>query len=480
MAGVEANRASRDTVVVRWNNAALQAVRVSHIGPPMIARALAILHTCMFDAWAAYDPVAVGTRIGDLFRRPARERTAAHKAEAVSYAAYAALKDLFPSEVTAFEALMQQLGFDPHRTCTDLTTPCGIGTLAAEAVLAFRHGDGANQLGDLHPGAYSDYTGYQPVNSPDCIKDPNHWQPLRVADGHGGFVVQKYVAPHWGLVHPFALASGSQLRPAGPRTLPRDADEYRQQSQELLDYSANLTDVQKVIAEYWADGPNSESPPGHWCLFAQFVSRRDHHDLDDDVKLFFLLTNASFDASICCWDAKRAFNSERPITAIHYLFAGEQVRAWSGPGKGTGYINGEDWQPYQAATVVTPAFPEYTSGHSTFSAAAAEILKRFTGSDLFGFSYTQKAGTSRVEPGLVPAEDVTLIWPTFTDAADQAGLSRRYGGIHFAEGDLVGRTLGRVVAEQVWNTAQRYIRQPEKTAARAPMRLSLSAATSDS
>jgi len=451
-------RGSNDSVVVRWNSAALQAVRTTRLGPPMVARALAIAHTAMFDAWTAYTDAAVGTRLGDLLRRPASERRRRNKAEAVSYAAFATLQDLFPTEAAQFSALMTALGFDPAVACTDPSTPSGIGTLAAQAVLALRHGDGANQLGDRHPGAYSDYTGYAPVNGPDQIHDPNRWQPLRAPDGHGGFSVQRYLAPHWGLVLPFALTSGSQLRPSGPRQLPEDADEYRQRALEILAYSANLTDTQKVIAEYWADGPHSETPPGHWSLFGQAISRRDGHGLDDDVKLFFLLTNALFDASIACWDATRAFDSERPVTAVHYLFRGQPVKAWKGPGQGTGLINGEDWQPYQAATVVTPPFPEYTSGHSTFSAAGAEILKRFTGGDAFGAAFTQKAGTSFVEPGTVPATDVTLTWATFSEAAAQAGLSRRYGGIHFAEADLTGRALGRVVAAQVWDLAQQYIR----------------------
>jgi hypothetical protein len=423
------------------------------------------LHTCIYDAWAAYDPQAVGTRFGNLLRRPAAEHTTANKEEAISYAAYRALVDLFPTEVATFTGLMGTLGYSLGSAATSLdpSTPSGIGNLAAQAVIAFRHGDGANQLGDLHPGAYSDYTGYVPVNDPDHINDPNAWQPLRVPTAAGGGVVQQYIAPHWGLVTPFALTSGAQFLPGeGPELYP--SDEYREQALEVLEYSANLTDERKVIAEYWADGPSSELPPGHWCLFAQCVSSSAGHDLDADVKMFFAMTNAIFDASIVGWDAKRAFNSVRPVTAIHYLFTGEQVTAWGGPFHGTIQIDGGDWQPYQAATVVTPPFPEYISGHSIFSAAGAEILKRFTGSDTFPtcpalpniHPYTQPAGSSRVEPGAVPAADVTLSWATFSEAADQAGLSRRYGGIHFVKGDLIGRELGRLVAAQAWDKAQSY------------------------
>lgn len=445
------------TKVVQWNEAALDAIRITHPGPPMVARALGILHTCIYDAWAAYDSQAVGTRLGGTLRRPAAERTLDNKNKAISYAARAALIDLYPSEAARFNGLLTSLGYDPADTSKNTSTPSGIGNVAAQAVLTFRHGDGSNQLGDLHPGPYTDYTRYAPVNDPDHINDANHWQPLRVPDGHGNFVVQKYIAPHWGLVIPFALTSASQFRPSTAPHQTHPPGKYRQQADQILDYSAKLTDKEKAIAEYWADGPASELPPGHWTLFAKFVSSRDNHDLDADVKMFFTMTNAVLDASIACWEAKRHWDYVRPVTAIHYLFKGKKVRAWAGPNKGTDKIDGENWRPYQAETVVTPPFPEYVSGHSTFSAAAAEVLKRFTGSDNFGHSVTRKAGTSAVEPGTVPKADVTLSWATFSDAADEAGVSRRYGGIHFEDGDLRGREMGRSVGEVAWDKAQTYI-----------------------
>jgi hypothetical protein len=216
-----------------------------------------------------------------------------------------------------------------------------------------------------------------------------------------------------------------------------------------------------MIAEYWADGPRSELPPGHWNLFAQRVAHRDRSgnselDLDHAMKLFFALTNAILDAGCIAWDNKRAFASVRPITAIRYLFYGRQIRAWAGPGRGTQTIRGEDWFPYQPTSFPTPPFPEYSSGHSNFSAAGAEILKLFTGSDRFGASVTLSEGSSRIEPGLVPATDLTLSWPTFSDAAAQAGISRRYGGIHFEQGDVDARATGRLAARQCWLKAQRY------------------------
>ncbi|MGH2394681.1 MAG: DUF6851 domain-containing protein, partial [Candidatus Limnocylindria bacterium] len=136
----------------------------------MIARALAIVSTCQFDAWAAYDRKAVGTMLGGSLRRPPPEQTLANKKEAISFGAYRAAVDLFPASQALFESLMRNLGFDPSNTSTDTDTPAGIGNVACKAVLDFRHGDGANQLGDEPGGTpgvpYSDYTGYVPVNDP--------------------------------------------------------------------------------------------------------------------------------------------------------------------------------------------------------------------------------------------------------------------------------------------------------------------------
>ena len=441
----------QSTVVVRWNAAALEAIRETHPGPPMVARALAMVHTAIFDAWAAYDADAVGTRLGGSLRRPEEERTDANKREALSYAAYRTLVDLYPgaTQVSQFGSLMRELGYDPANVSTDKSTPSGIGNRVAAALLEFRHRDGSNQL-----GGYAETSGYVPVNDSTHINDPNRWQPLRPA---GATVDQRYIAPHWGRVTPFALTSGSQFRPSsGPATVGDKI--YRKQAEEVLEYSAKLNDEQKVIAEYWADGPSSELPPGHWCLFAQYVSQRDAHGLGQDVRMFFAMTSAILDASVACWDAKRVYDSARPVTTVHYLFAGETVKAWAGPYQGTDKIDGAEWRPYQAASVVTPPFPEYLSGHSTFSAAGAEVLKRFTGSDAFGATATQAAGTSRVEPGAVPQRDVTLSWRTFSDAADEAGISRRYGGIHFVQGDQDGREMGRKVGAQAWDKAQEFVK----------------------
>lgn len=461
------------TIVVQWNDAALQGVRDSKLGPPMVARALAIVHTCIFDAWAAYDNRAVGTQFGRALRRPRAERSEVNKSRAISFAAYRAVVDLFPGDkATVFNPVMTNLGYDPADTSTDTTTPSGIGNVACNAVLTFRHNDGSNQLGNLTPSSvpYADYTGYVPVNpastvpiDPSQVVDVNRWQPLTYTDASGHVITPSFVGAQWYLVKAFALTSNDQFNSFvgrfGPAT--NDSATFWKQAVDLIALSANLTDQQKMTAEYWANGPHTELPPGHWDLFAHFVSARDHHTVDQDVKMFFAMTNAIFDAGIAAWTAKRTYDSVRPVTAIDFLFQGQQIMAWGGPYRGTVMEDGSLWIPYQPSTFPTPPFPEYISGHSTFSAAGAEILRRFTHSDVFGASVTFPPGSSNTEPGRTPQQPVTLSWATFTDAANEAGISRRYGGIHFEAGDLAGRATGRLVARQVWRKAQKYINGDE-------------------
>jgi hypothetical protein len=174
--------------------------------------------------------------------------------------------------------------------------------------------------------------------------------------------------------------------------------------------------------------------------------------------LFFALGNAVMDAGIAVWEAKYYYDYSRPVTGARFFYNDQLISAWGGPGQGARTMLGQEWHPYQKLNEVTPPFPEYVSGHSGFSAASAEILKSFTGSDVFGVSVTIPAGGSAIEPGLVPSQPVTLYWATFSEAADEAGISRRYGGIHWKQGDLVSREMGRRVGAQVWKVANRYFK----------------------
>lgn len=462
-------------LLLSWNEIALEAIReLGHLpegnpnrargGPPQVARSLGILYTCVYDAWAAYDGTAKFAHATASLRRPPAQRTESNRRKAVSQAAYRALVDQFPP--TGFEpsfqarylALLTDLlaseGITLDDTSHSLAHPVGVANVAADAVLAFRHGDGANQA-----GLYADTTGYAPLNRPmpvmvparaDAIADPARWQPLSYLNTADEMRTPGFIAPHWGLVKPFAMASGSAFRPGPPQLL--TAQGFLDQARHVIDVQARLSPRQKVLAEYWADGPKSELPPGHWTTFAAFVVERDALDLQAAVKLYFALSTAIMDASIATWDCKRHYDYVRPVTAIRHLFRGKRVDAWGGPGLGTQSILGETWRPFQADTFPTPPFAEYTSGHSAFSMAAATVLRRFTGSDAFGASYTQP-GPLRAEPS-EQVGGIVLSWPTFTAAAQEAGESRLYGGIHFYEGNVVGLELGRRCGDSAYARAQ--------------------------
>lgn len=455
--------ARADSIIVYWNEVALRAVRNGTLGPPMVARGLAMVHTATYDAWAAYDAKAVGTRYGGALRQEASLRTLANKEKAVSYAAFRVLMDIYPAQANLFTSAMTALGYDPNDTSLDQNTPQGIGNLVAQNILGFRHSDGSNQLGDIAgtngvvvTNAYGDYTGYQPVNTSTQINDPNRWQPLVFSNGAS----PRWLAPHWKNVTPFALSNAAQFRPPEPHRYVdgnRAASrKYVTQARQIVNLTSRLTDKQKMIVEYWADGPRSETPPGHWNLFAQFVSLRDGHTIDDDAKMFFALNNAELDCSIAVWECKLYYDNQRPITAIHFLYQGQEIPTWRDTNGNARTILGENWVPFQPNTFISPPFADYVSGHSTFSTAAAEILKAYTGSDELRAKVTLPARSSKADGGQWPLQPVTLAWPTFSAAAKEAGLSRRLGGIHFLQADMEAQKLGRKIADESWAKAQTY------------------------
>ncbi len=284
----------------------------------------------------------------------------------------------------------------------------------------------------------------------DAIDYPEKWQPLSYLNAAHEIKAPSFIASHWGAVKPFAMASGNAFRPGPPQG--EFAQGFLDQARHVVDIQAALTVEQKVIAEHWADGPNSELPPGHRTEFAAFVAERDRLPLSATVKMYFALANAILDASIATWDCKRHYDYARPVTTIRHLYRGKRVRAWGGAGRGTQEIAGEAWRPFQADDFPTPPFAEYTSGHSAFSMAAAEVLKRHTGSDRFGFHYLQMH-TLKADP-TEPVAGVVLSWATFSAAAREAGGSRMYGGIHFYEGNVVGLELGGKCGAAAYAKAQ--------------------------
>jgi hypothetical protein len=464
------------TAAYRWLEIVLEASgrSVDRVGarPTILSREMAIVVTAMYDAWTAYDDRAVGTRLGGELRRPPAERTLANTEKAIAYAAHSALVYVYPEDAGWLNDQMRSMGFDPEESISDPSTPQGVGKTAAAAVIEYRRHDGANQHGDevgSDGRPYSDFTHYEPRNPVDRIIDPDRWQQIPFDDGKGGCIYPDFLTPHWYRVKPFALERSDQFRPPPyPRV---GSEELRKQVEECVVLNANLTLTQKAIVEFMRDGPRSTGQSGHWLRFAEDVSRRDSHELERDVKLFFSVANVVFDAFIACWESKRYYDSSRPWTLIRHCYRGQKILGYAGPCKGFATIDAEEWHPYSPSTFVTPPFPGYPSGHSAASGAAAMILALFTGSDRFEAIAHRKAG-ELTETGCDVAQmqaregkpatesptarDVDLELPTFTATAQMAGLSRVLGGYHIQADNVAGLELGAAIARYSWPRYQAY------------------------
>jgi len=254
--------------------------------PTITSRYLGLIFTSIFDAWSRYDENAIPVYLTDVERRPSQEQNLKNKEIAISYAAFGAMKEYYYSDTEMFRKFMIELGLDPSNNSLDPNTPEGIGNLAAKAVIEARKNDGSNQYGQVEGSngePYFDYTNYNPVNSADENTDMNRWQPKYFSDGKGGQYAPGCLTPYWQKVAPIALKSADQFRPGPPPMV--GSEQLEKEVKEVIDLQANLTDEDKALVEFMRDGPQSVQQAGHWLKFAQDVSRRDNHNLDEDVKM---------------------------------------------------------------------------------------------------------------------------------------------------------------------------------------------------
>ncbi|MCB9553610.1 MAG: vanadium-dependent haloperoxidase [Myxococcales bacterium] len=554
------------SIARRWNEQLLNAIRRDLPRPTVHARNLFHTSVAMWDAWAAFDDVADGYLVREKLTADDVE---AARREAISYAAYRVLSHRYAPAIggnisqACFDGFMDRLGFDPADTNELGDTARALGNRIGARVIAEFADDGARE--DVNYNPPDAYTPINPVMVVDLpgtdVVEPARWQQLIIAEAVSqngipeGSGVRAYVGPHWRDVTPFALvrpAPGEPYIDIGEPPLELDqsvvdaaVDVLRKTAQ--LDFEDGVTmdispasygnnplgtndgtghevnpvtgepyapqivlrgDFTRILAEFWADGPASETPPGHWNTLANDLSYSDGFErrlfgegesLDPlawDVHLYLALNGAVHDAAIVAWELKRVYMSARPITLIRYMgglgqrsepdgpsyhpdglplvpglieviteesaapggrhahlarYVGEvTIYSWRGePGDrdneigGFDWIRAVDWMPYQRRNFVTPPFPGYVSGHSTFSRSAAETLTEITGSPYFPGGL----GTYTFEPGYLffeagPTERVQFQWATYYDAADQAGQSRLWGGIHIWHDDRDGRIAG--------------------------------------
>jgi hypothetical protein len=436
-----------------------------------------LLHLSWFDALAPYHPTAVGvySRFG---RRPASESATNRNMNIAGlHASYQATKSLLPERLPATRALLTAIGLDPDDESEDPTTPVGIGNLAGKAVVAAGERDGMNQLGDLgrtyNGRPYEDYTGYRPVNTAFRLVNPSRWQPQltphnrRLAGGLGDkgtadgrriggavgdkgiFTVQQFVTPQLRLVTPRTYRHPSQFR-LGP---PRHSDhtrvaEYKRSVDEILAISAGLTDRQKVTAEFFDNKLLG--------IGLSIFAAGNGHDLDMHgwAHLFLMHTTAMFDALIAVWHLKTKYDAVRPFSAIHHVYGSTPVTAWGGPGVGrVDDLPADEWASYLGVG----DHPEYPSGSTTLCSAEAQATRRFLGDDVLNWTQPIRAGWTQVEPGITPAADLELRWPTWTDFVQDCAISRVWGGVHFRKTVETSIGFGEQFGDRAYEWVQRYV-----------------------
>lgn len=591
-----------------WMERALAAIRVDTPHPPAQARNYFSFSVCMYDAWAAYDPVAIGY----VYRgKHTAANVASARSNAISYAVYRmmlerhAFSRTAQTTLAADDALMTSLGYNINDQSRDTSTPTGVGNAIYDAVSLWFSDDGSRGTnGTPYPAvnppiAYPDYPSGHPrryvytnpalatdrpgINDGfgNTITNVNVWQRLVVVNAvdQNGFPIgplQNYLGAQWLWVRPFALTRTDENKPwidpgpppffGGPThaQFVKEVVEVIRASCQLttgdgvmidispgvygnnslndppanyefpnvydgqghptnpvtgLPYQPNVVkrgDYARALSEFWADGPTSETPPGHWNVVANdmtdspFLVKRIGgtgpvvDDLEWDVKMYLGLNAATHDAACASWSIKRYYDAWRPMSAIRYLGGLGQssnpalpsyntnglplitnvielvttettnsgrhagltpgkiaVLCWPGETpqrvipNGVKWLHADTWTTYQRSNFVVPAFPGYTSGHSTFSRSAAEFLTALTGSPFFPGGIATYTITNLVNE-LGPTQPVELRYATYYDAGDGAGLSRIWGGIHPNADNMGGRRTGAQVGKVVWELVKRY------------------------
>ncbi|MFD3330990.1 vanadium-dependent haloperoxidase [Streptomyces sp. NPDC058701] len=414
--------------------------------PTIALRWVSVTDLAAFDSIAPYHPTAIGV-YSNLGRRPTSERaTNRYKNIALLHGMYRAHISLFPNTVSVWREMLTSVGLDSDDTHESTTDPVGIGNKAGNAVVAARLHDGMNQLGDeggvkYNRVRYRDYTGYQPVNTAYQLRDPSRWQPLFVPKGNGIIQTQQFVTPQLGNTKPYTFPRSKleDLRVPPPvNSDPRTrAAGYRQQTRQILNASAHLTDSQKMAAEFFNDKYQSLGGVD------RFIAKSRHQTLDQVVQFAATITLAQFDTSVVVWSEKRRYDAIRPVSTVRYLYGDKKITAWGGPGKGTvNDITGNEWRSY----INTGDHPEYPSGSAAFCSATAQVMRSYLGSDDLGWVIPVTKGSSLIEPGITPAADLELRYDTWTDFERTCGQSRMWAGVHFPDATYYGAQTGHKVA----------------------------------
>lgn len=383
-------------VVTDWNKLLLDSIAASNVAPPAASRMMAMVHTAQFEAINSIDR---NYRCYNAYLDAAPN---SDKSAAAAQAARDVLTSLFPARQSIFDArLAQDLAGVPDTIARDNGTL--LGGAAASLTMSRRASDNSNMS--------MTYNGGTAVGQ---------WRPTPPG-------LASAALPHWRYVTPWSVQSAQQFMPGPPPSV--DSAAYAAAFDEVKRLgslnSAERTQEQTDTAFLWRAGANSVTPPGQWFQIAQQAAAQRDLSIDESARLFALVGMAVADAGITAWETKNTYDFWRPITGIQ-----------------NADIDGNDatlvdalWKPL----LTTPNHQSYTSGHSTFSSAAASVLTAFFGEGPISFS--------------VSGDGVTREYSSFLAAAQDAGMSRIYGGIHWQFDNQAGLASGSHIGQWVFDHA---------------------------
>jgi hypothetical protein len=388
-----------DNVVLRWNQEGIDAIRLSRNPPPIASMLYATYHIAIFDAENSFAQKYHGWLVDDPAPAGADENAA------IAGAAYTVLSTLFaatsnPANIKAYYE--KELALIPDGKAKD--DGIAWGAKVATAIIAKRSTSGFDKP---IPGKYSSTDVGRWRETPPSFRPP--------------------LLPFWGKVVPFAMTSQSQFRPPPPYAVGSKeyADELAFVNRVGPRDGAERSEYQTECTPFWSDDLGTSTPPGHWNTIAQDVVRRRQLSVLETARLFALLNMGEADSAIACWEAKYFYNTWRPETALRELDTKVNPAVVSNPS----FI----------PNMVSPSFPAYPSGHSTFSGCGARTLAHFIGTDDFEFT-----ATSDGLPGVVHT------FKSFSDAQHEAGMSRVWGGIHTMTDNLQGQKCGMAISDWVF------------------------------
>lgn len=422
-------RAGAD-VITDWNALMREtfAAEAGSATPPTNSRTMGMMGAAMFDAvnsvtggYSSYLGTYTPTTAGSDTDMTAAAATAAYNVLVSNYNDLYGSGNPYVSNFTnLYNSQMSGIADSAAKT-----RGIEIGQASAQAMITARANDGWNAASTYSP---------QPSTAVGA------WQPSTTT-GAWGSTTGTFLKSEWGYVTPFAMTSGSQFRPTSIAGYQSNdlaslvgsqayTDAFNQVKSLGAATGSTRTADQTEIAYFWVDGPGTASPPGHWNRIAQTVSASMGLSVVENARLFALLNIAEADAGIATWDAKREYDFWRPVYAINNADTDGNPDT----------LQDAAWAPL----IPTPSFPAFVSGHSTFSMTAAQILADYFGTDNIAF-------TTDSESPFLP-EGTTRSFSSFSEAAQEAGMSRIYGGIHWAFDNTQGQDMAIALADNTFNT----------------------------